>query len=181
MPTLKIDVTISGGAQVAAKLDRLGGSLTDFKSAMGKVGKFGKNYFSGPVFESEGEVLGQKWAPLNPKYEVRKAKKYARGAQILVASGTMRKKFYYSAGKQSVFIGNKDPKFPYHQLGTGFGGTANAARVAVARHLMGMGGGGSIGRGNNLPARPMIGINQAFETGVQDIIRKDIREKLAAA
>jgi phage gpG-like protein len=71
--------------------------------------------------------------------------------------------FYSEADPMSVFISNnaRTPRganlFAIHQLGTGSGS----------------------GRGHNIPARPMMGINEPVKSIIAQIIETDLRSKIA--
>lgn len=111
---LKMDLRIQGDEQVKKMLSGIGLDLSDLRGVMDDVGKGAVRYFSGPVFLSRGQVLGQSWPRLSSAYAKRKAKQYA-GRPILVATGRMQRRFIHTPTATSVMITNTDPKFRYHQ------------------------------------------------------------------
>lgn len=149
---MNITVQITGAEQIASKLARLGAGLYQLDSSMRQIGQYLAKYFSNEAFASQGQVFGAMWERLNPAYSVWKAKHFP-GRSPLVQTGEMENSFYFEAGSNSVIIGNRDPKFAWHQLGTSRG----------------------------LPARPMEGINDANKRMIGNILSAEIRRKIEAA
>lgn len=176
---LQVTVIVRGNKETQAKLLKLGKDLIDFSGANAEIGEELKSFYSGQVFTSQGRALGVRWKALTAAYARRKAKKHS-GSGLLVASGDMQKAFKYEADKSGVLIYNDDPKFEWHQLGTGFKGSSKS-QVAVARHILGLGGGSSMSRGGNLPARKMMGVNTNVKTIISKIVDRDIERKLQRA
>ena len=152
-----ITVTVTNLGDIKDKLTALGAKMHDFTTAMEAVGDAVGKYFSGQVFASEGAVLGSRWAELTPATQAEKNHLFP-GRGILERTGAMREGFTSDATPMSVWVSNEAPYFPYHQLGT-----TNGA-----------------GRGHNIPARPMIGVNDAVESIIGDIIRADVNAKIEA-
>lgn len=166
---LHVTVVISGTKEEQAKFKKLGSKLTDFSTAFKSMGDELKNYYGNTMFNSEGGAGGTKWQDLSPVYKARKGKLYPNKG-ILTATGTMRKSFRATVTPNSLTIDNTDKKFAWHQNGTGYGGGA----------VFGIGRGGSahIGRGRNLPARPMLVTNEDVKGIVKRVIEDDINQKL---
>lgn len=174
---LSVTVKVSGTPQEIARLQRLGDKLNDFSSAFTKLGTEMKTYYSSSVFASGGGLTGKKWQALSPSYKKWKGRHYPNKG-VLIASGKMQHSFRASSDRSSLTIDNTDPKFKYHQLGTGFAG-AQLSQIMVGRSIIGVGGGGP-GRGNNLPARPMLVINGDIKEMVGTVIDEDIKKKIAS-
>lgn len=167
---LKVQVVITGNKEEIAKLRKLGDKLTDFSAPLKKIGSELKTYYSQTAFKAEGSVYGKTWQDLSPRYQIWKRDHIGSNRGILIASGKMQKSFRAVSDKDTLVVDNTDPKFKWHQLGTGYGG---GATFGIAR-----GGSAHIGRGRNLPARPMIGVNTAVLNIIGGIIKADIDNKL---
>ena len=156
-----ITVQVTNLHETNDKLTKLALSMHNFESAMVEVGKALEHYFGTDVFESEGGALGSRWKALSEPYGSVKRRTYD-GRLILEKTGHLRKSWYSEADPMSVFISNnaRTPKganlFAIHQLGTGSG----------------------TGRGHNIPARPMMGINEPVKSIIGQIIEADIRSKI---
>lgn len=108
-----IRVKISGDKDVRQMLHNIGLDVTELRPAMQEVGKYLKDFYSGEVFASRGQVIGERWPRLSEPYASYKARRYRKG--ILVATGTMQKSFSYSTTNMSATITNTAPHFVYHQ------------------------------------------------------------------
>jgi phage gpG-like protein len=157
-----ITVHVTNLKESSEKLTKLAMSMHNFAPAMVEIGKALEHYFSTDVFESEGGALGSRWKALSEPYGTVKRRTYD-GRLILEKKGNLRKSFYSEADPMSVFISNnaRTPRganlFAIHQLGTGSGS----------------------GRGHNIPARPMMGINEPVKSIIAQIIETDLRSKIA--
>lgn len=114
--TLKVKIT--GDKETIARLRKVGFDVTDFSQELKDVGQYVADFFSEDVFQTEGGVFGRRWAPLSPIYGLRKGTKWGFGKGVLEASGTLRKSFYYKAGRSKVAIGNTQDYARHHQFGT---------------------------------------------------------------
>lgn len=115
---LKIDLKITGSDIVKERLQRMRVSLDDFKEEFKEVGQYLVDFYANPVFDTEGQILGQRWASLSPSYEWRKRRTFP-GRGILEATGKMRRSFAYHAGRTLLRVVNeRQPIFSFHQLGT---------------------------------------------------------------
>lgn len=146
---MQMTVTITGLDRTEERLSALGASLTDFTEALTGLGESLKLFYGDTVFNSNGQALGGTWTPLNATYDQWKANHYP-GRGILEQTGTMRNSFYADVTPATLFIGNSDEKFPWHQLGTSRG----------------------------IPARPMIGLNPKVEEMVRAAIEADVKAKI---
>lgn len=146
---LSVKVTIRGTEEELAKLHKLGDKLTNFESAMAKIGDEVKSYYVNDVFDSRGGAIGQKWVALSPVYKSWKLKHYRNGSANLIATGTMHDSFKDDSDRNSATISNDTTYFQYHQLGT-----------------------------RRMPARPVFVINKAVRDIVGTIVDEDIHKKL---
>lgn len=176
---LSITVEVKGDKQVQRKLRALGQSVNDLSYAMDRIGDEAARYFSGPAWDSQGGVFGEKWPALSPitliarghnvvarnkgdaqfgGFLLNRRMQSGGGGLIgsssilpLVDSGEMRDSFTYKAGKQQVVISNKKDYFKYHQ--------SSKPRQRI-------------------PRRRMIGINNSVKGIVRAAIQDDIRRKI---
>jgi hypothetical protein len=149
---LQVTVKISGSKEFNTKIKKLGKELYLLKEPMSQIGQDLKEYYASVGISSQGGVFGKKWAPLNRRYALMKSKKYP-GRSPLVASGKMSKSYYYKAEQSSVYVGNDDPKFPFHQ--------SSAPR-------------------SKMPLRQTIGVNQPVKSIVKDHLIYGINKKIKA-
>lgn len=172
-----ITVRITGLDHAQARLAKLGESLMDFTEAFESLATGLLLFYSQTVFNSKGQALGTPWAPLKASTQAFKNKNYP-GRGPLVRTGTMQDSFNKTVTPHSLFIGNDTEYFRYQQLGTGLNRNASSSSLLgnLARYAAGGGRGG--GRGRNLPARPMLGINDEVKSMVSAAIRHDIKQKI---
>lgn len=149
---LHVAVTIRGDKEVRQKLTRLGSQLFKLRPEMMQIGSELKRYYSGPVFASQGAVLGTKWRQNAPATRAYKARRYpGTGTKTLVRTGRMQKSFDMTATNTSVTIENTAPYFKYHQ--------SSAPR-------------------RKMPYRPMMGVNGDVKSVVRQIIERGVRRKI---
>lgn len=170
---LAIRVFVEADAPLA-NLDKIGKSFVMFKDAFQSIGKELTSYFSQQVFNSEGGILGDKWAPLNERYRNYKATGHTvldlalqrekrigdgvnvyPGRGILVRTGAMQNSFTYDADNNSLTVGNTADYFVFHQ-------STREPREKI-------------------PRRPMMALNEDVKTIISEIIDKDIKDKLRDA
>lgn len=146
---LSIKVTITGANEIKAKLSKLGQRLYMFDAAMATIGKKLDTYYSTVAFNSQGGVFNTKWDSLNSSYASWKAKKL--GTPILVGDSIphMRDSFTFESSSNRVTVYNTSDHFEFHQVGT-----------------------------RKMPQRPMIGVNNDVRGLINDIINKDIKDKI---
>lgn len=149
---MNLQIKITGTRQLKQKLTRLGSSLYDLRSSMGKIGNEAAKYYSNQGFNSQGGVFGANWSPLARRTVLRKSKTYP-GRQPLVATGKMRDGFTYSASARQVLIGNKMDYFKYHQS-------------TLPR--------------KKIPRRQTMGINNPIKNMIRDIIAAEVKGKIQA-
>lgn len=122
-----ISWTIEGEKQISRNLLLLAGRVKDWTPAFAETAYELKNIFSGPVFDSEGGVIDEHWAPLSKAYAYRKAKKFP-GKGILEATGKMRSGFLTLWRPDMAAVWNETEYFKYHQ--------SNAPRAKLPRRVM---------------------------------------------
>ena len=89
-----------------------------WKPELKKIGDFLKEFYSNPVFETEGGIFNSRWQPLSPNYELWKRKNFP-GRGILERSGDMRKGFVARVDAHSVELFNNIFYAQFHQKGRG--------------------------------------------------------------
>lgn len=156
-----ITVTVTGLDEAKAKTAALGERLSDFTEALTSLGTAMIKFYSDSVFNTSGEALGSPWRALTDKTVLEKDKKWP-GRGILQRTGALQQGFYNDITPMSLFISNNTK-------------TANGADL-FAIHQLGTSSGS--GRGHNIPARPMIGVNPVIESLIQTVIEADVRAKI---
>lgn len=152
---MQVIVKVTGLDNVQSRLSKLGDSLHDFTAALTELGKSLIMFYSETVFVSEGQALGSRWTPLTDKTDAYKNRLWP-GRGILQRSGALQHGFTSDVTPDTLFITNSVPYFPYHQLGTATGP----------------------GRGHNIPARPMLGVNSTVEGMIRTVLTADIQAKI---
>lgn len=115
---INIQIGVSGSRKTLARLKAMGVELNDFSDEFKQMGAELVDFFSGPVFDTEGGITGARWANLKPEYEWLKRRMWP-GRGILEASGQLRRSFRYFASKTLLKIDNvRMPLFAFHQRGT---------------------------------------------------------------
>lgn len=148
--TLDMRLEVEGAKEVQKMLDELGADMRDLRGAMNAVGNNARSYFSGQVFASRGQAIGQPWQRLSEPYATKKARQFP-GRMPLKRTGAMSKSFRHTADNMSVTIYNFDPKFRYHQ---------------------------STEPRSKIPRRAMIGVSAHLERSTTAIIAKVLAEKI---
>ena len=154
---LSVTVHVTGLSEQQVRLTKLSASLEDFSTALTSLGAKLLLFFSDTVFNSTGQALDSPWPDLAPATEAEKNKNWP-GRGMEVRTGKMQQSFYNDVTPQSLFISNKASYVPYQQLGTSTGP----------------------GRGHNIPARKMLGINDTVIGEIQTTIEADVRAKIDA-
>lgn len=98
-------------------LKKLESVISDLQPELNKTTDYLLNFFSDDVFRSEGDVYGESWAPLSPKTDAEKARKYPL-AGILRRTGAMQQGFRVMGTNTYALIYNTQDYFAFHQLGT---------------------------------------------------------------
>jgi phage gpG-like protein len=121
----RLSFSFGGVTELSRILDIMANDLNDFKPMFQKIANDFRKTERG-IFDSQGAFEGgSKWPALSPAYKQIKDRKYP-GRRILEATGAMRKSLTLQAGSghisqpttDSLTIGTRDKKAPYHQSGT---------------------------------------------------------------
>lgn len=83
--------------------------------------------FSKDVFDTQGAIISESWAPLKPKYLAAK-RKQGYPVDTLIKTGKMRASFYSDVHDDFATISNKASYFKYHQ--------SKEARTKIPRRIM---------------------------------------------
>lgn len=163
----EITVHITGLDNARARFAKLGASLYDFSGAFTGLAEKLILFYGDTVINNEGTPLTDtRWPALKASTVAYKTKHWpGRGPEV--RSGFMQQSFYPVITPESLFIGNKAPYFKWQQQGT-----TDGVVDSPPSHP---------GRGRNLPARPMIGINTEVEEEVKLSIEADVRAKIDAS
>jgi len=114
---VKIKITLIGSDKILKKLQYQKGVLKDFSKELDEVGKYLVRFHRDEIFDTEGQIIGQKWQPLKSVYEYKKRQLYP-GAGILVRTGNLRRGFIYDVNKNRMVFRNKVVSYgPTHQFG----------------------------------------------------------------
>lgn len=173
---MQVVVTVTGLDRAEERLTALGNSLHDFSEVFEGLGKSLILFYGDTVFNSEGQALGETWTPLSDNYAAWKSKHWP-GRGMLEQTGEMRRSFTSDVTPDSLFVSNDDPIFTFHQQGTG----ANRQSSSTMSFLGGLARSfsiGGMGRGRNLPARPMIGVNATVEGFIRTAIEGGVKAKI---
>ena len=122
-----ISWTIEGETQLSRNLLLLAARVKDWTPAFAETAYELKSLFSGDVFNTEGSVIDEQWAPLSKAYAYRKAQKYP-GKGILEATGKMRNSFMTLWRPDMAAVWNEATYFKYHQ--------SNQPRHVLPRRVM---------------------------------------------
>lgn len=150
-----MSVTITGLTETQARLAKLSASFKDFTGALTTLAAQLLHFYEDTVFENVGAPLFGTWAPLAPGTVAYK-EKYWPGRDILQRTGDLQHGFKDDVTPDTLLIINEVSYFPFQQLGTAAGP----------------------GRGHNIPARRMLGVNETVEEMVKIVIEEDIRVKI---
>lgn len=154
---MQVVISITGVSETEARLSTLGDSLKDFTAALTVLGESLKLFFGDTNFNDEGRDL-YPWAELQESTVAEKDKDWP-GRGILQRSGELQSSFYDEVSPLSLYVSNNSDHFLYHQLGTSDGR----------------------GRGHNIPARPMVGVNDTVEEMIKTVIEDEVKAKIDIA
>lgn len=119
-----INFTLDGVGTVTRRINGVIGKVKNLTPAFKKIGKDFRET-ERRVFQGQGAYGSRsRWQPLTPKYKEWKDKHYP-GKPILEQTGALKNSLISKGGnhieiitKNSITLGNKDPKFKWHQKGT---------------------------------------------------------------
>lgn len=115
---LNVRIEIKGHKKIIEQLKNTKESFKDWRPELEAVGKFLKDFYQDPVFETEGGIFGARWSPLSQPYHSQKATIWP-GRGILEASGTMRRSYETRVFSNLLQLINPTEYAVYHQFGTG--------------------------------------------------------------
>lgn len=115
---LQVSIQIQGDKKTIARLKRAGVNITDFSEELRAVGEYLRDFVGRLVFETEGGILGARWAPLSEPYGFRKRTEYP-GRGILERTGRLRRSFLFKSTATMVLLYNPTPYLKKHQFGIG--------------------------------------------------------------
>lgn len=118
---MKVTISVRGIDETLAKLERVKRVLKDVQPEMKEAGNWLLTLFSSEVFDTNGQILGENWAPLSDRYLAVKAKIYP-GRGTLERTGNMRNSWRLDLGNAKARIYIPDSQIPYakyHQNGGG--------------------------------------------------------------
>lgn len=127
---IKMNISLTGIKEFEESLNRMSTVTRDFTPELRDIGEWYIDFVTNDVFETDGQVIGEKWPELSDAYKRRKAgvykdkaragfkgKVYA-GRGILEASGFMRTHWKLFTASQYALITNQADYAIYHQNGT---------------------------------------------------------------
>ena len=110
-------IKVQGGDELASRMRKFGNSVLDLSDSMEQIGDYFDDFFSGQVFASRGQVIGEPWARLNNNYAAWKARKFP-GRPPLIRTGLMQRSFKHRSTRLSVSLWNEAEYFDFQQDGT---------------------------------------------------------------
>lgn len=122
-----LEWSIEGEKQLSRNLLIMANRVSDWTPAFRETATDLKSIFSQDVFNSEGSVIDEHWAPLSKAYAYQKALKYP-GKGILEATGRMRSGFQTEWRADYAKVWNDIEYFKYHQ--------SNKPRNVLPRRVM---------------------------------------------
>lgn len=112
-----VEIVIKGDGDVLKLMGKLEHVLGHMKPVLEPVGEYLQKFYSGDVFTTEGQIIGETWAGLKESTVRQKVKKYP-GRGILEASGSMMKSFDVQTTDTFMKLWNKADYAHWHQTGT---------------------------------------------------------------
>lgn len=152
---LHITVRVVNLDATADKLKILRSKFNDFSAALTTLSGMLIKFYGDTNFISSGSALGESWDPLKSN-TIREKTRQWPGRGILERSGDLKEGFEGDVSPMMLQITNPVDYFLFHQLGTASGP----------------------GRGHNIPARKMLGVNDTVEDMAREVIEADVREKI---
>lgn len=109
---------IEGDKELMQKLRDFAAGQLDLSRSMDASGLYLSRFFSGEVFASRGQVIGEPWPRLHEAYAVFKARRWP-GRPPLIRTGLMNSSFKHKSTKLTTSLWNEASYFDYHQEGRG--------------------------------------------------------------
>lgn len=110
---LKISLNIEGYKEAVQALSDVKDVIVDFKPVLQDISTYLLGQFAAD-FTTRGQLIGENWPPLSPKYQLWKANKFP-GAGILERTGFMAGAFELEVGDTEAVISNLAPYANFHQ------------------------------------------------------------------
>lgn len=110
---LKISLDITGYSEAVKALSDVKDIIVDFKPVLQDISTYLLGQFEAD-FAPRGQLIGENWAPLSPKYQEWKANHYS-GQGILERTGFMSGAFELEVGNTEAIISNLAPYANFHQ------------------------------------------------------------------
>jgi len=145
---IKLSLTVLGEESLLLTITDIQNKLKSFKPELIKTGEYLTEFYRDEVFDTEGQIYGNRWQTLTPTYASWKGKKYP-GRGILFRTGKLRNSFRFTSSDTFLKLYNIAPYFATHQLGIG-----------------------------NMPKRTMLALNQMLNRAIGNIIKKGLLGRL---
>lgn len=123
----QLEWDIEGEKQLSRKLQIDASAIKDFRKPFTTAANSLKKIFEQDVFQTQGAVIGEKWARLSP-YTVAQKARLGFPLQPLVRTGFMRGAFKTAVSSDQAVIYNDAEYFKYHQ--------SNRPRTRLPRRVM---------------------------------------------
>ena len=124
---VRLKFNFEGETQLSRHLALVEEALGDWTPAFQTTTEYLIEVFSTDVFEGEGAIIEEHWAPLSRAYAWQKQKMYP-GKGILERTGAMKAQFSATYGPKFASITNTADYFKYHQ--------SNQPRSKIPRRVM---------------------------------------------
>ena len=115
MADLTIQWSVENERQLSRRLQNVRVETSDFSAAFKRSTEQIRDRAAGPVFETQGAVIGEPWPPLSAFTVADKAAKGYGGQPPLVRTGTMQGSFRANHDKLGGVVWNDASYFKYHQ------------------------------------------------------------------
>lgn len=115
---LKATITVKGVENASGKLSALQKELQSFSKELRASGEFLVEFYGTVPFATEGQIYGERWAPLSPKYAAWKLKHFP-GRGILERTGFMKSSFEFQSSDTVLKVKNTARYAQFHQEGRG--------------------------------------------------------------
>lgn len=125
--SISIEWNIEGGKELSRTLRGIGDGIKDWTPAFKETADDLASVFANEVFDTRGQVIGEKWPPLKPAYLAQKLKQ-GFPADPLVKTGKMRASFQKLFKADFAEVWNSAEYFKYHQ--------SKQARKIIPRRVM---------------------------------------------
>ncbi len=115
---LKTTITIKGVKNASSQISALKKELQSFSKELRASGEFLVEFFGTVPFATEGQVYGERWAPLSSRYANWKLRHFP-GRGILERTGFLKSSFMFQNTDTTLRVTNTAPYAQFHQEGRG--------------------------------------------------------------